>query len=59
MEDRRGQNDEMSREIQETIETEAEKTGMAEAEGREKERRSRKKKGRKREKNKKGREKKR
>ena len=43
MEDKRGQNDEMSREIQETMDTEAGKTEIAEVEGRGKERRSRKK----------------
>jgi len=42
LEDRRGQNNEMSREMQETMETEAGKTRTVEAEGRGKERRSRK-----------------
>ena len=47
MEDGRGQDDKVSREIWEIIKTETGKTGMAEAVRREEERRSRKKKRRK------------
>jgi len=45
LEDRRDQNDKVSRGMWETIETEAGKTGMVEAEGRREKRRSRKEKG--------------
>jgi len=47
LEDRRGQNDEVSKGMQKTVETKVGKTRMAEAERRGKERRSRKEKGRK------------
>jgi len=47
LEDRRGQNNKVSRGMQNTVETKAERTRMAEVEGRGKERRSKKEKGRK------------
>jgi len=47
LEDGRGQDDKVSREIWEIVETETEKTRIAEVVGREEERRSRKKKERK------------